>query len=100
MAYIWSIGFWNSTPGLIGRYSESRPSVNCSSLNTACGLGVTVLSKLDWIAKGTNGVGVIVGVSDTEGVRVIVGVRVMVGVRDMVGVSVIVGVIVSVEVGG
>jgi hypothetical protein len=84
----------------MGRYKESKPSVNCNSLNIAWGFGVIVLSKSDWIERGINGVGVIVGVSETDGVNVIDGVNVMVGVREMVGVSVIVGVIVTVAVGG
>ena len=99
MAYIWLIGFSNVVPGFSGRYKASSPSVNVSSLKTASGFGVTVLSKRASTAKGTKGVGVIVGVFEIAGVRVIVGVREIVGVRVMVGVMVMVGVSVGVTVG-
>ena len=78
----------------------SKPSVNVSVLNMAAGLGVTVLSKSISTARGTFGVGEVVGVSETDLVGVILGVRVIVGVNEIVGVNVIVGVKVGVVVGG
>lgn len=75
-------------------------SVNCSSLKTALGFGVTLLSKSTSMTGGMNGVGVIVAVSVVEGVLVIVGLSVMVGERVMVGLSVMVGVKVIVGDGG
>lgn len=74
--------------------------MNISRLKTASGLGVMVLSKRLSIARGTCGVGVIVGVSDIEGVGVMVGLRVMVGESVMVGLRVMVGLWVMVGEGG
>ena len=70
------------------------------AVKTASGFGVTGPAKSASIAAGKNGVGVNVGVSDTNGVNVIVGGCVIVGVRVMVGVSVMVGVRDGVGEGG
>ncbi len=86
--------------GLTGRYDLSSFWANCSGLNTMPGTGVTVLVKTTSIARGTCGVGVMVGVLVCDGVSVIVGLSVIVGVCVMVGVNVMVGVGVSVSVGG
>lgn len=68
-------------------------------LKTASTGGVSVPVNLPSIARGIWGVGVIVGVFDSEGVSVIVGESVILGVREMVGVGVIEGVIVGVGEG-
>lgn len=87
-----SIGLVNTVAGLIGWNNASIPSVKTSSPNIALAGGVTSPSNRTSTARGTWGVGVIVGVLETEGVSVIVGVRVIVDERAMVGDGVIVGV--------
>ncbi len=74
--------------------------VNTSGLKLASAPGVTVLSNINTIGSGTNGVIVGVGVSETAEVGVIVGVKVMVEVNVIVAVSAIVGVREAVGVGG
>lgn len=83
--------------GSIARFRPSSPWLLKSiKLKTASAGGVSVPVNLPSMASGMCGVGVIVGVFDSEGVSVIVGESVMLGVMEIVGVGVIDGVIVGV----
>lgn len=75
------------------------PRANTNGLKSEAGLGVTTLVYWAWMAAGTNGVGVMVGVLEMAGVRVMLGVMVIVGVSVMVGVRLIVGVRLGVSEG-